>query len=529
MPHNSCPLYLVTVRRFLHTFGVVAFALCLIIVAKPAHAATITVPAGGDLQAALDAAKAGDTIVLEANAAYAGSFVLPRKPGTEYITIRTSASDTQLPPNTRVGPDDAPLMPKLLSSGKGLPALRTEPGAHHYRLIGIEIAPATQDALIYDLVSLGSGEQTSLDDVPNNISIDRSYIHTFSDTPLKRGVALNSASTEITNSYIAGFKVVGQDSQAIGGWNGPGPFRIINNYLEGAGENVMFGGATPTISNLVPSDIEIRRNHFAKPRSWREGDPSYAGTRWSVKNLFELKNAQRVTIDGNLFEYNWADAQNGFAILFTPRSEDGAAPWAVVRDVAFTNNIVRHSGSVFNISGRDEPSPSQQTTNIRIANNLFDDINNTWGGGGIFLQVAGTAGVVVDHNTIFHSGNIINAYGDPTTGFVFTNNIMPHNQYGIKGDGRGSGNDTINAFFPDSTFKRNVIAGGSPNQNPADNFYPASLDDVGFVDRANGNYQLAESSLYKGKATDGKDPGCDFTALAGEAPRFNVLIPVARR
>ena len=44
------------------------------------------------------------------------------------------------------------------------------------------------------------------------------------------------------------------------GWNGPGPFLIENNYLEAAGENVMFGGSDPSIANLVPSNITIRRN-----------------------------------------------------------------------------------------------------------------------------------------------------------------------------------------------------------------------------------------------------------------------------
>ena len=68
--------------------------------------------------------------------------------------------------------------------------------------------------------------------------------------------------------------------------------------LEGAGENFMLGGADPAIPNLVPSDIEFRRNHCFKPLTWRIGDPSYAGTRWSVKNLFELKNAQRALVDG---------------------------------------------------------------------------------------------------------------------------------------------------------------------------------------------------------------------------------------
>ncbi|MBI2122939.1 MAG: hypothetical protein HYT96_02125, partial [Armatimonadetes bacterium] len=47
-------------------------------------------------------------------------------------------------------------------------------------------------------------------------------------------------------------------------------------------------------------------------------------------------------VDGNLFENNWQDAQGGTAILFTVRNQDGGAPWSVVQDVTFTNNIVRH-------------------------------------------------------------------------------------------------------------------------------------------------------------------------------------------
>ncbi|MEP6741360.1 MAG: hypothetical protein ABJB61_02595, partial [bacterium] len=60
-------------------------------------AATIVVPAGGDFQAALNAAQFGDTIVVQAGATYATSvsFSLPNKgagTGTDadYITVQTS-------------------------------------------------------------------------------------------------------------------------------------------------------------------------------------------------------------------------------------------------------------------------------------------------------------------------------------------------------------------------------------------------------------------------------------------------------
>jgi len=42
---------------------------------------TIAVPSGGDLQAALDAARPGDIVSLEPGAVYRGPFTLPKKAG----------------------------------------------------------------------------------------------------------------------------------------------------------------------------------------------------------------------------------------------------------------------------------------------------------------------------------------------------------------------------------------------------------------------------------------------------------------
>ena len=71
-------------------------------------------------------------------------------------------------------------------------------------------------------------------------------------------------------------------------------------------------------------------------------------------------------------ENNWLDAQNGFAVLFTIRNQDGTAPWSVVQDVTFTNNIVRHTGAGVNIMGFDDNFPSQQTSRILIQTHWND-------------------------------------------------------------------------------------------------------------------------------------------------------------
>jgi len=79
---------------------------------SPATAATIAVPAGGDLQAAINAAQPGDELLLAAAATYTGNFQLPVKAGAAFITIRTDA--TQLPrPGVRVTPPDAARLAKL--------------------------------------------------------------------------------------------------------------------------------------------------------------------------------------------------------------------------------------------------------------------------------------------------------------------------------------------------------------------------------------------------------------------------------
>jgi hypothetical protein len=53
-----------------------------------AHAATSKLGPGGNLEAALDAARPDDTIVLQAGATYVGPFTLPRKEGRGWITVR---------------------------------------------------------------------------------------------------------------------------------------------------------------------------------------------------------------------------------------------------------------------------------------------------------------------------------------------------------------------------------------------------------------------------------------------------------
>jgi glycosyltransferase involved in cell wall biosynthesis len=478
----------------------------------PADAAggrTIHVKAGESLQAAIDAAAPGDRITLEPRAVYEGPFRLPAKEGSGWIVITTASG--QLPPRgRRVAPSHAAQMPRLVASS-GHWVVQAMPGAHHYRLVGLEISPA-DGTYLTSLVQLGDTEK-SADTQPHHIVIERSYLRGDPKKGARRGVALNSRHTAIVDSHLSDFKEVGADSQAIGGWNGAGPFRIENNYLEAAGENVMFGGADPSVPDLVPSDIVVLRNHMAKPLRWKKDDPSYEGTDWAVKNLFELKNARRVLIEGNVLEYNWPHAQNGFAILFTVRNQDGRAPWSVVEDVAFVNNIVRHVAGGINVLGRDDNHPSQQTRRIAISNNLFLDVGGRWGNGRLFQLLDGTHSISIDHNTALQTGSILFG-GDhaPHTGFVFQNNITPHNEHGITGSGTESGTQTLARYFPRAVVRGNVIIGGTEGRYPSGNVFAGSVDDVGLAALRLGNIQ-AQAARPPRAAAGGRVAGADLVSL----------------
>jgi len=197
------------------------------------------------------------------------------------------------------------------------------------------------------------------------------------------------------------------------------------------------------------------------------------------------------------------------------RNQDGRAPWSVVEDVTFSGNVLRHAASAINILGKDDNHPSQPVRRIAIRNNLFDDIGGPrWGGGGTLLQILkGPSQVVVEHNTSLNTGSIMMAEGEPGRDFVFQNNIVCHNEYGFAGADTAPGQRSLERFFPGAVVRRNVIVGGEPSAHPSDNFFPRSLDQVGFADRGKGDYRLTERAPYRGRGTDGADIGAPIAEL----------------
>jgi hypothetical protein len=84
----------------------------------------------------------------------------------------------------------------------------------------------------------------------------------------------------------------------------------------------------------------------------------------------------------------------------------------------------------------------------------------------------------------------------------------------VKGTGGGVGTSTLNLFYPSSyTFSKNVLQGGSSGDYPANNFFPANVSDIQFVNYAGGDYHLGSGSPYKNAALDGTDIGANIDNL----------------
>ena len=428
---------------------------------------TIRLGPNGDLQAAIDNAQPGDEILLEPGATYRGPITLKDKSGSGWITI---ATDMPLPPEgTRVDPaNPGPMALIIAEDVEG--AVVTEPRASFYRLAGIEIA-AAEGLEMTGLVLLGAtgGRQDSYEKVPHDIVLDHVYVHGSPTVQLQRCVAFNAARLAVVDSYISECHFEGIDSQAIVGWNGPGPFKIVNNYLEGGAENIMFGGADPSIPQLTPSDIEIRRNHIRKPPSW-------FGDRWSIKNLFELKHARRVLVESNIFENNWADAQVGFAVVLKSENQEGTCPWCVTEHVTFRYNLMHNVTAGFNMSANSGPGQTEAMNNILFQDNVVynvageSDFNAS--NDRMFQLIGELDRITIRNNTAIvpSDGSMTAAMlsGGSKTNLVVLDNIMGLGAFGWFGDGVGGGIDALNFYAPSGyVFESNAFSGRCRRQLPA--------------------------------------------------------------
>lgn len=322
---------------------------------------------------------------------------------------------------------------------------KVENDASQYYLRGFKFLPGAVENAI---VSLGSDVATDPTQVPNDINFDQCICNADPVKGGKRGFALNCRKVSIYNSRAENFFYT-SDSQAVMGWNGPGPFDLYNNYFTASGENVMFGGGDAMNESMCPRDLTFIGNHCTKVPEWR------TNVQAKVKNIFELKNMIGFNIQANLFEHSWKSAQVGYAIMITPRNQGGNSPFTQVADGKFLWNVVRHAAGGINILGDDNVASSRITENILIANNLFYDIGLLYdptGAGKMITIDRGPKNIEFRLNTmLFNKGYSFLDLANTSPQLIFKDNVVSEGSYGIHtpdGDGSmGFDKHVLNGMF----------------------------------------------------------------------------------
>ena len=521
----------------------------------------------GDLQQAFNAARCGDTLKLTPGAVHRGLLRIPAKPCDDdhWIVVRSSTPDEKLPAEgTRLTPCYAGIaslpgrpdfhcnsvsnvLPRIEFAGNsGSGPIIFDPGANHYRFIGIEITRADTAASITALVEAKDGAGA------NHIIFDRVWMHGTAQAETRRGIALSGMTyVAVVDSFFTDFHCVSGtgacgDSQTMsaGGGDSPeGPFKIVNNFLEAAGENIIFGGRP---AKTTPTDIEIRHNHFFKPLIWKQGQAGFfggsSGRPFIVKNHFELKNAQRVLFEDNLLENNWGGfSQAGFSILLSPKNQQNGCPTCQVTDVTIRRIKIVNVGSVFQIANTlsDAGGASAGGGRYSIHDVLVDGVQGqNYQGSGLFALVISNApplrDVRIEHVTALVPRFVfsIMSGGQKIANFTLTNNLLGsgmNSEIGSAGGGpsncafrpeRLGASGVFTNCFDQSTFTHNLIVGGG--NWPKGNIVSRDAAGAGIPSgTSRAWYNLCrqkadgckQASPALGASTDGKDIGADAKAI----------------
>ena len=506
----------------------------------PSPGKQIRVSAKSDLAAAVNSAKCGDTLLLPAGASF-DVRVLPSKKCDDqhYITVRTDTPDSSLPPEgSRISPAwggvaSLPGRPPFAQPSGGAAKLlatlvtRNPDGAavgDHVRFIGIEWT-TPPDIHIGRIV---------MADHSDHVVFDRNWVHPADGAEVAHGIGLvrGSRVIAVVNSYINGLNCIARtgkctDATGVGGGGNDDPIftlKIYNNFIESAGENILFGGSGATIN---PTDIEIRRNHLFRPMIWKEGEPGYtptaSGNPYIVKNNFELKSAIRVLFEANLLENSWGGfSQTGFSILLTAVNQSDKCPSCRVNDVTIRFDRIRNVAGVFQIAnplsktGGASSDGGRYSIHDLFADNLHD---KDYKGGGPFLLLVSVHppvhDVQIDHVTAFVKGELLAILnkGDKLPNFSITNSVFSVGDRRPPIASAGGGPDScasktqgqgaeavLQACFDPYKFDHNLIIGGR-GSFPKGNTTLSSGEAAGIHD-------LKDTVSKDPRLCRAKEPGC---------------------
>ena len=215
----------------------------------------------------------------------------------------------------------------------------------------------------------------------------------------------------------------------------------------------------------------------------------------------------------------WQAGQYGYAIVLTPRNQYGTSTWVRVRDVTFSNNIVRHASGVMQLSGYDATYPSQQTQRVTLPQqSLLRHRSEEVGRQRQGVPDRRGAGRYRDRSQHADSHQQLRRVrlrrGHDHAGSSTRTTSRSTAATASWAKAAAPGSTRIDKYFPGSTIKYNVLAGGSASAYPTPNSFPTLTQwNASFVDLAGEDYRLLSTSVFYAAGEGGTVPGADLGAV----------------
>lgn len=369
----------------------------------------VVVPAGGNLQAALDN---GGSILFEG--IHEGTYI-GRKPGTRLAGAAGSGIH---------GLSDA--------------AFIVPPRAYDIELSAFSATTDHDQAVI----RLGNNDSTQdgAEDEPSGLNLRWIKIPTHRG---KRGIEVNARNVLIEDVDIRDVwdgSAARRDSQALCIINSSGSVVVRRGHLEAGSEVIIIGGDEVDMAGVVPSDLLFEDLELVRPLSWKDD-----GVYRKVKNIFEAKTGRGVTLRRSKLSGNWAGfGQIGYAILLTP-TRDGQVTNVLIEDCEIDN-----TGGGLQILGRAYRYHTPSRLSLIFQRNIVIADHVRFGGRGWLAECAAEPeSLVFKDNRVTLSGTTLLSYqfgtvkeadgstrqGGPLGLLEMTGNTATCPKYGITLDG----------------------------------------------------------------------------------------------
>ena len=370
-----------------------------------------------ELRTSISSARSGDTLSLSPGQ-YVGPFSL-----SAGVTVTTKDYTKQ---NKQPSPDLnlAKIVSPARQSGDRALLLND-----NVTLRGLDVSALRGNQIT---MLIHTNTSRNIDQSPKNVLVEECRIHSGAGVA-REGIRFNCRNSVLRNNIIDNI-LDSTEAYAVNCYTADNCL-IERNYLASAGMSVFLGVGMPYQNSPYPSRIAIINNTISRNFQWKENG-------WNSKHLIEVKGGNNIIIRENRFSNLWKGSGVTDSCVIYLKTNFSPIHHFLIED----NVAINCQGTFLKITNQDSP-----IHDIICQNNSFDVLNHDrnrlvviTGKNNksiIIKQLNGHYAEQANADLYFQAGPIV------AEDIMFEECMWDHgSKYGIKGDGKASGQDSIDYY-----------------------------------------------------------------------------------